>query len=364
MKANRQELIKALGFAKRFCGKGHDSLGDADRVLIDSIAGMLYATDHDITVKCPVKFDGDIESFSISPNDFIGILKADKDVSVEMYPKKNQGGDLIGISVGEDFKILKTKPASNFPNFSPRPDPDPSDFFKLPKKSLMNFMPMRPNADEHREMVLCVSANAKLGMLVGCQINRVHAIKTHGIKQNVLIPKKTLYKGISGSVEYVSVTVAQEIFVAEFENGASAWCDAFDEGNFPDDLSNVLKKHDKKIVLNKQALESVCAKAIEIASDKPADISISESVVKMRMESCEKGLYEDVIEIKGGNFNGNKLETGIRPQFVLDALNGIESESVAIHVDGEEDMFVFCAPADTKDKYRAAVMPYKEQSLF
>ena len=173
--------------------------------------------------------------------------------------------------------------------------------------------------------------------LVGTDGHRL-AKFSHNIEDNidqvsgVIIPKKTIYelcKLLSEIDEDVYISISSNKIVFTIEN--IIFISKLIDGSFPDykrvipnDNSNILK-------INREILLSAVDRVSTIANEKSPVIKFKllQNILNLNTINNESSTASEDLKI---NYNGDEIEIGFNSKYIMDILNNLEDEEIAINL--------------------------------
>jgi len=174
-----------------------------------------------------------------------------------------------------------------------------------------------------------------------------------------LIPRKTL-------VELQKLIGDQELFLdfARDENhlffsvGTRRLVSRILAGQFPNYEMVIPKDNDKSVVADAKAVGEGVRRVAVMSDDKMRAVrmSFTEGVVEMTASSAEAGEAREVVSVE---YQGQPLEIGFNPQYILDFLGAAGAASVSILLKDGETQAMFMPANATEISYRYVVMPMK-----
>lgn len=151
-----------------------------------------------------------------------------------------------------------------------------------------------------------------------------------------IVPSKTM-----ALLEKLPADAEASVAVSFTENRIAASCGAVTlsstlvEGNFPKYEEIIPKDYEKKVVLNTQAAMSAVKRAALLASEDSKGIKISLQKGQMVFSSRAPETGDAQIQMSV-EYEGQPLEIGFNPQFLLDAIRVLTADTFELHL-GEAD---------------------------
>lgn len=173
-------------------------------------------------------------------------------------------------------------------------------------------------------------------------------------KGKYIVPIKALSELKKVLVDAINVEIAVVGHNMFFEGGQWSVQTRLLDGVFPDYTMVIPKEYMTEIVVSKSdILESLKRVIVPIEeSTKPVKIELSNGL--MKISSASEGTEaEDQLEI---DYSGDNFEIGFNGNYIIDAIEEIESSDCVIQFTGKDSQTVI-KPAKENEPYLAIVMP-------
>ena len=239
---------------------------------------------------------------------------------------------------GQDshFKLMGY-PASEFP----------------PVPQLTSDVDFEIAADElHRLVAQTVFATAREnsryainGVLVDREDNKLAIVATDGHrlalakgscrsgkgKQSAIVPTKALQlllRLFDGGEQAVKVQLIDNQIV--FASEVAVLTSNLVEGNFPPYEDVIPKDSDKKAMLNTGALTSAVRRAALLTTEESKGVRLSFAKEVLTLTSRAPEMGEARIDVECPKYDGETIEVGFNPQYILDALKIVDEDEVTM----------------------------------
>jgi len=128
------------------------------------------------------------------------------------------------------------------------------------------------------------------------------------------------------------------------------------EGRFPDYQKVFPDGEENSLLVEKETLQSALSRSSVLSSEKYRGVrfSLKKNLLTLTANNPEQELAEEEIDVV---FSGPDLEIGFNINYILDALNVIESKKVEMLFYGEESSCLIREPENTHEVY--VVMPMR-----
>ncbi|MCR5627078.1 MAG: DNA polymerase III subunit beta [Lachnospiraceae bacterium] len=173
--------------------------------------------------------------------------------------------------------------------------------------------------------------------------------------RKLIIPGKTLgeiSKILSGEVEKeVNIYYTDKHVLFEFDN--TILVSRLIEGEYFQYNQMFSEKYDTKITINRKSFLESIERATLLAKEgdkKPVIIGIEDDAIEVRMNSTIGSLNEFIDVTK----EGNNLQIGFNPKFLIDALRVIDDEEIKLYMMNAKAP---CFIEDDEKKYTYIVLP-------
>lgn len=154
-----------------------------------------------------------------------------------------------------------------------------------------------------------------------------------GEPENVIVPTKALnlvQRLLNDPGETVRIKLADNQI--HFGTGSATLTSNLVEGNFPPYKDVIPKDHDRKATFATDALASGVRRAALLTNEesKGVKLSFDDQTLDLSSRSPEMGEAEITIPLEG--FEGEPLDIGFNPQFVIDVLKVVDSDTVTLEM--------------------------------
>jgi DNA polymerase-3 subunit beta len=315
-----------------------------------------------MSVDCSVKTPGAI---AVPAKDLLERVKAMPRAPITLSHKD---GVVSLKAAGSARKFtIRCQPGDDFPPVAQAPKDNPGDVIPIaPLKKLIDGTDHAVSLDQTRAHLnsMLFDFDGDIARTVGTDGHRL-ALSTGGIKTRaafkMLIPQSAL-KEIgklcdealaSGGDAEVKLVVGDTL--AFFEFPAFAFSCKTVEATFPP-YSQVIPKEGKVATVDRLGLIDVVRAVAVAANDRTGGVKLAFSQNKLEVfaEGPESGDGRDEMVI---DYSGPKLTTGMAASYVVDALNSISGEQVAVSLLGELDP-IKVTPVGG-DEFLGVVMPMR-----
>ena len=129
------------------------------------------------------------------------------------------------------------------------------------------------------------------------------------------------------------------------------------DGKFPAYERVIPSGHDKRIEFDRDRLTSAIKRVALLTSERSSAVKfqISRDTVEVTSSSPEVGEAKEVLAV---DYGGSELTIGFNPQYVLDFLAVVETDSVSLELKDEKSQAVM-HPADGASEYTYVIMPMR-----
>ena len=180
-----------------------------------------------------------------------------------------------------------------------------------------------------------------------------------GIDIKVIIPGKMIRELERLLEDEGDVNVYISESSAAFAFGSIRLITTLIEGTFPNYEMVVPKKHDKEAVLNTESFMEAMRRTRTMTNEKFNSVRfrIENGCAKLSVVTPEVGEYEEELQIE---YDGDPIEIAFNPDFVLDILKHISSDSsLLVLKDAMSPGIIKPGENGAKDKYVNVVMPIR-----
>lgn len=132
----------------------------------------------------------------------------------------------------------------------------------------------------------------------------------------------------------IAITETQAIFAfgAEGEPGGAVLATNLVEGAFPPYEDVVPKDHDKRATFDRNALTSGVRRAALLTNEESRGVRLAIDSEKLRLSSRAPELGEAEIDVPVTSYEGEPIEIGFNPTFVIDALKVIDEDEATLEL--------------------------------
>lgn len=246
------------------------------------------------------------------------------------------------------FKILGFPP-SEFPKVATFPTDTPSITLSAGKLSGLIARTIFATARETSRYAIngvLLKRNGKKLEMVATDGRRLALARssidgsTGGDEQaSCIIPTKALHQaqrliGDPNQPVRIAITETQAIFAfgAEDEPGGAALATNLVEGAFPPYEDVVPKDHDKKATFDRDALASGVRRAALLTNEESRGVRLAIDSEKLRLSSRAPELGEAEIDVPVTSYEGEPIEIGFNPSFIIDALKVVDDDEATIEL--------------------------------
>ena len=210
------------------------------------------------------------------------------------------------------------------------------------------------------------------GLLVELSQGKIRAVATDGhrlalgeagadigqeAERQVLLPRKAVME-LSRLLDYGEAIVTIELTssLARFRLGTSVFTTKLIDGRFPDYEKVIPRSADKTAIVDREMFRSALARASILSTEKYKGIRLTfdEGSLRLQAHNPEQEEAEDELEI---DYEDTALSIGFNVGYLLDILNVLESEKVALDLSSTNTSTVVRVPGDEGCLY--VVMPMR-----
>ena len=174
---------------------------------------------------------------------------------------------------------------------------------------------------------------------------------------DVILPRKTVLElikllGDEDQALHVQVNQSQVMFRhPDFELRSKVI-----DGKFPDWQRVIPVGHDKVFAIERQRLSQSLSRAAILTNDKYRGVRIALTAGSLRI-ACSNNEQEEAQEELDIDYNGEPLDIGFNVQYLQDALNNLEGETVHCSFGDPSSSMLISVPRD--ESFRYVVMPMR-----
>ena len=362
----RNSLLNELNLVQGVIEK-KSTIPILSNILLEAAGGHLEiaATDLDVTIRCgcpaSVLAEGTTTISARRLFDIVRLLPDGSDIDFSLL--ENEWVDLR--SGNSQYKIVAL-PKENFPSI---PEAAPATA-QIPGGLLRHMIQRTMFAITQEE-----SRYSLNGALLALLPNEIRMVATDGhrlalvsktmevpgvdLEVRALIPRKTLVEiqKLIGDEDLI-VEFARDENHLFFSAGGKRLVSRILAGQFPNYELVIPRDNDKYIVSSTKALGDGIRRAAIMSDEKLRAIRLSfkTGVVELTASSAEAGESRELVPV---DFEGNSLDIGFNPLYLLDFVGVCASDSVSISLRDSETQGLFRPVGASDLDYRYVVMPMK-----
>lgn len=212
------------------------------------------------------------------------------------------------------------------------------------------------------------------GLLFQLNAGRLIVVSTDGRRMSMCVADEELPKGLDIKVIIPSKMIHElerlledqgdvEVFVDEsqiaFNFNRVRMVTSLIDGTFPNYEMVIPKKHDKELVFNTAQLMEATRRTRTMTSDKfnSVRLHLTENLLTLKVVTPEVGEYVEPLAL---SYKGPVIEIAFNPDFILEVLRHIETESVCLVLKDGSSPGMLKAYADGPlDNYVNVIMPIR-----
>jgi DNA polymerase-3 subunit beta len=364
LKSSKEALLKPLQTVAGVVEKKH-TLPILSNVLLEVVGGRaaFIATDLELQITTWAEEQGAADaSFTVSARKFLDIcrsLTGADPISLELAAEQ------LKILSGRSRFSLQTLPARDFPKLQV---PDGQGLsISLPQALVRRLLSRVQYAMAVQDIRYYLN-----GMLLSVQGKRLTVAATDGHRlavdaadlqeevsegMDVILPRKTvleLIKLLGDGEEPIHVQVNQSQVVfrrPDFELRSKVV-----DGKFPDWQRVIPIGHDKQFDIDRQRLSQSLTRAAILTNDKYRGARLVLTNGSLRI-ACTNNEQEEAQEELDIDYTGAPLDIGFNVQYLQDALNNLQAESVNCSFGDPTSSMLMTVPED--ENFRYVVMPMR-----
>ena len=315
----------------------------------------MTATDLEIEMVATVDLDNATAgAITLPARKMVDICKAlpeGADISVSFEEEKARAT----IKSGRSRFNLSTLPVSEFPNIE---EVRGVFQFEIGQKDLKRLIDKTAFAMAQQDVRYYLN-----GLMLEIDNNQIAAVATDGHrlalcsyqgeispaeKLQVILPRKgvmELSRLLADSEELAQITIGNNhirIVLKDF-----AFTSKLIDGKFPDYQRVIPRNTDKNVVADRDTLRQALVRTSILSNEKYRGIRLrlQDNLLQAQANNPEMEEAEEELEVQ---YKGNSLEIGFNVSYLLDALNAIDTDSVAIAL-GDANSSCVISPNDTSD---------------
>ncbi len=364
----RKTLLSALEF---ICGLIKQSIPiqilNNILLIVDEETITLISSDTEIEIICIIKQPfGEPGEITVSGRKLLDICRAlpeDSNINVSFEQ------DQLNVVSGRSRFALMTLPAKDFPL---KDDLEESQKIQLPQSHLRNLLEdtmLAMAQDDVRYylngLLLEVASNGGI-RAVATDGHRLALKEAYQNEDNesdfskadqIILPRKTvvelkrLLTG-GGDNETVTIEVNQKQF--RFMKDNLRLTSKLVDGKFPDYQRVIPGKEDFPVTIDKTILRQLLIRSSILSNEKNRTVRLvlDNNLLKAFSHNIGEEKAEEEIKV---NYGGEKIEIGFNVTYLLDALSGIRTEEVVLHISDSNSSCLILPHDETECKH--VVMP-------
>lgn len=356
MKINKNTLVVALDYARKFTAKG-GCLPIIQKTLFDPENQRLVATDLDTTVFIPLEMEDYskevsvpktdekkqfIEAFCVDPVDLLAMVKTSDEENIRISVEQEEDENLFNIgtyrlTIGENFKSIYAQTKAEFPELAISDTVYVADV----ESALINSVLNATTKDETGFQLNVVLFDGEKNRLVATDGHRLHMATVElFLDKQMVFPADTLRKAACIAGKEKIPIACNENYMKMEVNGLTI-IGRIPDNKFPDYETVIKEELPIEIVIEKKALQDACTQALILTSDQYAGSRFTFGKgISIEMINVEKGTYEKTNIPFVGKVDP-EIIVGLNTRYVRDALHGIDDENVTIQMKDHASPFVF-----------------------
>jgi len=321
----------------------------------------ISATDLEIAVKCsiPVNIKKKGKATAIGKK-FAEIAKELPGDEVSIEEIEN---NMIMVKSGTDIYRLSGIPAEDFPEI---PQFNEKKVIKIEKEKFQNMLLktyFSTSTDESRYVlcgIYCIFEKGKLKLVStdGRRMAYVWEETGKGNKGSVIIPNKT----VTTLLKLLNFSTGSDILLNIEENMVAFKFDSIYmtsriiDGSFPNYEQVIPKSQDIHVEVNVQELLRATKRISLMTTERSKAIKYNFKKGKLTIFAHAEGVGEAASEIPI-NYDKQEIEIGFNPNFVLDVLRHIETDTIELGFSNSLNPVTFKPKG--KDNYINIIMPMR-----
>jgi DNA polymerase III subunit beta len=337
-------------------------------ILLEAAGGRLdiAATDLDVTIRCgcpaSVQAEGTTTIAARRLFDIVRLLPDGADIDFSLAEN-----DWVELQSGNSHYKIVALPKENFPSI---PEAAPSTA-QMPGLLFRNMIQRTMFAITQEE-----SRYSLNGALLALYPNTIRMVATDGhrlalvsksmempgvdAEVRALIPRKTLVEiqKLIGDEQDSIVEFGRDENHLFFAVGSKRLVSRILAGQFPNYELVIPRDNDKYIIASTKSLGDGIRRAAIMSDEKLRAIRLSfkTGMLELTASSAEAGEAREVVPVE---FEGENLDIGFNPQYMLDFLGVCSSDSISVSLRDSETQALL-KPISTSDlEYQYVVMPMK-----
>lgn len=362
----RQDLLDAVNKVKSIVST-KSALPILSHILLETgdSSVKLSATDLKVSIECTVDCTVELAgSMTVSSQRLASILSELPEADIQLSLSESN------VVILECEKI-QTKLYSMSPEeFPPIRNFEGIEPLRLPQNMLKNIF-------QKTSFAICVDqARYNLtGLLIEIGNGKLTAVATDGRRMSLFTQLEGIADGIDVKVIIPGKMIHElerlleanddelDVFINEnqaaFAFGSIRLVTALIEGTFPNYEMVVPPNHDKEVYINTAKFTEAMRRTRTMTNDKFNSVrfQINENVAKLKVVTPEVGEYEEEVPIE---YDGEALEIAFNPDFILDVLRQIDTETTSVILKDAMSPCVLKPHTEAPhDQYVNVVMPIR-----
>lgn len=363
IQTDRDTLLKPLQAVTGIVERRH-TLPILSNVLIETRQKQIFflATDLEIQISTVVESNQLSEhTVTVAAKKLQDILRALPDnVPVTLEAQSNR----LQVKAEKSRFNLQTLPAEDFPRLAE--GAQTLTQFTLPQKALRHLFLMVQYGMAQQDIryylngLLLLAEGDSIKMVATDGHRLAYAASRHGDhleRQEVILPRKAvleLSKLLADTDEPVSVEVLQN--QVRFRFSSITLISKVVDGKFPDYTRVIPENHQKHFVIGRAILLQALQRAAILSNEKFRGVRLvlTENSLRTVCTNSEQEEAQEDLEI---DYRGDPLDIGFNITYLLDVLNNLNSESVALSFGDANSSVLITVPGNPDFKY--VVMPMR-----
>lgn len=364
LKSTKDALLKPLQAVAGVVERKH-TLPILSNVLVEIVGGRaaFVATDLELQITTWAEEQGAADAaFTVSARKLLDIsrsLTGADPIALDLT------GEQLKVQAGRSKFSLQTLPARDFPKLQ---IPDGQGLsFSLPQGLVRKLLSRVQYAMAVQDIRYYLN-----GMLLSVQGKRLTVAATDGHRLavdaadlpeeasqgvDVILPRKTvleLIKLLNDGDEAIHVQLNQS--QAVFRHPDFELRSKVVDGKFPDWQRVIPVGHDKLFDMGRQRLSQSLNRAAILTNDKYRGVRLALTAGSLRI-ACSNNEQEEAQEELDIDYNGEPLDIGFNVQYLQDALNNLDTDSVFCSFGDATSSMLITVPED--ENFRYVVMPMR-----
>lgn len=312
-------------------------------------------------------------SIAISARTLFDIVKAMPDGPIHWRVEANQTSTLT------QGKIVYRIPGLTGEDFPPLPDPGDAESFEIDAElvgnliGLTSFSMSTDDTRPHLAGALFEGEGKSIRMVTtdGHRLSKAEVTLPDAPDYDfkMLVPHKGVgelkrvvedAKAARGAEVEVPTTVSVAVAAghAYFRRGELRLSVKLADEQFPPYEKVIPQAHSKRVVVARDRLVDALKRISLVASDKSGGVQlqIDSGIMKITSKSAEVGEGAEEVEV---DYAGESLAIGFNARYLLDALNALDYDEVALGLSGELDPGVVFPVTSDGSEFVGVIMPMR-----